>query len=59
MAGMQVVVVDCDDGGNIDMPDLQAKAASTRTSLAALMVTYPRTHGVFEEGDPRDLCHHP
>lgn len=50
MAGMEVVVVACDDEGNIDMDDLRAKAEKHRDHLAALMVTYPSTHGVFEEG---------
>ncbi|MCX6245515.1 MAG: aminomethyl-transferring glycine dehydrogenase [Bacteroidetes bacterium] len=49
MAGMKVVVVICDDKGNIDLPDLKAKAEQYKDSLAALMVTYPSTHGVFEE----------
>jgi glycine dehydrogenase len=49
MCGMQVVVVACDDDGNIDLPDLQKKAADHKDRLAALMVTYPSTHGVFEE----------
>ncbi len=49
MAGMKVVVVNCDDHGNIDMNDLKAKAAANKNNLAALMVTYPSTHGVFEE----------
>ena len=49
MAGMQVVVVSCDEDGNIDLPDLKAKAEQYRERLAALMVTYPSTHGVFEE----------
>ena len=49
MAGMQVVVVSCDEDGNIDVPDLKAKAEQYRERLAALMVTYPSTHGVFEE----------
>jgi len=49
MAGMQVVVVNCDEEGNISLDDLRAKAASYKDSLAALMVTYPSTHGVFEE----------
>jgi len=48
MAGMRVVVVDCDDQGNIDVEDLRAKCAEHATHLAALMVTYPSTHGVFE-----------
>ncbi len=49
MAGMQVVVVGCDEDGNIDMADLRAKAEKHSEALAALMVTYPSTHGVFEE----------
>ncbi len=49
MAGMTVVVVGCDENGNIDVDDLKAKAAQHADRLAALMVTYPSTHGVFEE----------
>ncbi|MFY9342485.1 MAG: aminomethyl-transferring glycine dehydrogenase [Planctomycetota bacterium] len=49
MCGMRVVVVACDDAGNIDLADLQKKAAEHSQHLAALMVTYPSTHGVFEE----------
>ena len=49
MCGMTVVVVKCDDDGNIDMADLNKKAAEHQDRLAALMVTYPSTHGVFEE----------
>ncbi|HNW98184.1 MAG TPA: aminomethyl-transferring glycine dehydrogenase [Bacteroidales bacterium] len=49
MAGMQVVVVKCDDKGNIDTNDLREKATQYKDTLAALMVTYPSTHGVFEE----------
>ncbi|HVZ47812.1 MAG TPA: aminomethyl-transferring glycine dehydrogenase [Gemmatimonadaceae bacterium] len=49
MAGMQVVVVKTDDRGNIDVADLKAKAEAHAADLAALMVTYPSTHGVFEE----------
>ena len=49
MAGMQVVVVKTDTSGNIDVADLKAKAAQHSANLAALMVTYPSTHGVFEE----------
>ena len=49
MAGMKVVVVRCDEDGNIDVPDLKAKAEQHSERLAALMVTYPSTHGVFEE----------
>lgn len=50
MAGMQVVIVKCDEKGNIDVVDLKAKAEEHSDKLAALMVTYPSTHGVFEEG---------
>jgi len=50
MAGYRVVVVACDDGGNVDLDDLAAKASTHRDALAALMVTYPSTHGVFEPG---------
>ncbi|MFT7521359.1 MAG: glycine dehydrogenase, partial [Kiritimatiellia bacterium] len=49
MAGMKVVTVKCDDQGNIDVADLTTKAQKHANSLAALMVTYPSTHGVFEE----------
>ncbi|MCL4858923.1 MAG: aminomethyl-transferring glycine dehydrogenase [Caldilineaceae bacterium] len=49
MAGMEVVVVACDEQGNIDVDDLRAKAEQHSAQLAALMVTYPSTHGVFEE----------
>jgi glycine dehydrogenase len=49
MAGMRVVVVACDDDGNVDVDDLRAKVEEHRHDLAALMVTYPSTHGVFEE----------
>ena len=49
MAGMQVVVVACDSHGNIDVADLKAKAAEHKDTLAALMITYPSTHGVFED----------
>jgi glycine cleavage system P protein (glycine dehydrogenase) len=55
MAGMRVVVVACDDRGNVDLDDLKKKAHEHRTELAALMVTYPSTHGVFEE-HIRDVC---
>lgn len=48
MAGMKVVIVKCDDDGNIDVEDLKAKATEHSANLAALMVTYPSTHGVFE-----------
>lgn len=50
MAGMEVVVVACDERGNVDLDDLRAKAAQHSQNLAAIMVTYPSTHGVFEEG---------
>ncbi len=50
MAGMRVIVVDTDDGGDIDLEDFEAKAAENSAHLAAAMVTYPSTHGVFEEG---------
>ena len=49
MCGMAVVVVKCDDQGNVDVDDLSAKAAAHADDLAAIMVTYPSTHGVFEE----------
>jgi glycine dehydrogenase len=50
MAGFKVVVTKCDDKGNIDIEDLKLQAEKNRDSLAGLMVTYPSTHGVFEEG---------
>lgn len=50
MAGMEVIVVKTDELGNIDISDLRAKAELHKENLAALMVTYPSTHGVFEEG---------
>lgn len=49
MAGMKVIVVDCDTNGNVDMSDLKAKAKEHANELAAAMITYPSTHGVFEE----------
>ena len=49
MAGMEVVVVACDDAGNVDVADLQTKISAHSDSLSALMITYPSTHGVFEE----------
>ncbi len=60
MAGMKVVVVKCDAEGNIDFPDLEEKSRRHSHDLAALMITYPSTHGVFEEGvrDICDLIHH-
>lgn len=48
MAGMKVVLVACDENGNVDMDDLTAKAEAHSSELAAIMVTYPSTHGVFE-----------
>ena len=50
MAGFEVVVVDCDANGNVDIGDLRDKAEKFSEKLAALMITYPSTHGVFEEG---------
>lgn len=55
MAGMKVVVVACDDKGNIDVADLKAKAEEHKENLAALMVTYPSTHGVFETAI-KEIC---
>ncbi len=55
MCGMKVVAVACDDQGNIDVEDLKAKAQKYSQELAALMVTYPSTHGVFEE-HIREIC---
>src|SRR6185503_15829649 len=55
MAGMKVVAVACDKDGNIDVADLRAKAAAHKNELAALMVTYPSTHGVFEE-TIKEIC---
>lgn len=55
MANMKVVVVDCDDNGNVDVADLKAKAEAHANDLACLMITYPSTHGVFEEA-VRDIC---
>jgi len=59
MAGLSVLVVGCDRAGNIDIEDLRAKAAQHADRLAALMVTYPSTHGVFEEriGEICDIVH--
>ncbi len=59
MAGMDVVVVQCDENGNIDVDDLKSKAKQYSESLAAIMVTYPSTHGVFEEsiGKVCDIVH--
>ncbi|MGB9430248.1 MAG: aminomethyl-transferring glycine dehydrogenase [Gammaproteobacteria bacterium] len=55
MAGMKVVVVVCDERGNVDIADLEAKAEQHKDDLAAVMITYPSTHGVFEEG-VRRIC---
>ena len=55
MAGLRVVVVGCDRDGNVDLDDLRAKATQHAERLAALMVTYPSTHGVFE-GEIRNIC---
>ena len=55
MAGMKVVVVDCDKYGNIDEADFKEKVNNNKNSLAAVMVTYPSTHGVFEH-KIKDLC---
>ena len=55
MAGMDVVVVACDAGGNVDVEDLRKKAAQHADRLAAVMITYPSTHGVFEERI-REIC---
>ncbi|NIQ84721.1 MAG: aminomethyl-transferring glycine dehydrogenase [Acidobacteria bacterium] len=55
MAGMRVVPVACDENGNVDVDDLEAKAAEHAADLAALMITYPSTHGVFEE-DIQRIC---
>lgn len=55
LAGMQVVVVACDERGNVDLADLTAKAERHSDRLAAVMITYPSTHGVFEEAI-RDIC---
>lgn len=55
MAGMQVVVVACDKNGNIDLADLRAKAEQAGDNLSCIMVTYPSTHGVYEE-TIREVC---
>ncbi len=55
MAGMDVVVVACDENGNVDTEDLRAKAQEHADKLSALMITYPSTHGVFEE-DVQEIC---
>jgi len=55
MCGLEVVVVACDDSGNVDVADLRAKAQQYVARLACLMITYPSTHGVFEEA-VREIC---
>lgn len=55
MAGMDVVVTKCDENGNIDLEDLRANVEKHKDNLAALMITYPSTHGVFEE-DIKEIC---
>src|SRR4029078_12268312 len=55
MAGMKVVVTKCDEAGNIDVADLKYNVEKYKDSLAGLMVTYPSTHGVFEEGI-KEIC---
>ncbi|WP_043310909.1 aminomethyl-transferring glycine dehydrogenase [Pseudomonas sp. ML96] len=55
MLSMRVVVVECDAAGNVDMDDLKAKAGEAGDKLACLMITYPSTHGVYEEGI-REIC---
>jgi glycine dehydrogenase len=55
LAGMRIVAVECDDHGNVDVEDLKKKADAHRDQLAALMITYPSTHGVFEERI-REIC---
>jgi len=59
MAGMKVVAVACDTNGNIDVADLRAKAEAHKTELACLMVTYPSTHGVFEDSIKEICGNHP
>ncbi|MBD9514624.1 aminomethyl-transferring glycine dehydrogenase [Pseudomonas sp. PDM22] len=55
MASMRVVIVECDKGGNVDLEDLKRKAAEAGEQLSCLMITYPSTHGVYEEGI-REIC---
>jgi len=55
MAGMEVVVTKCDEHGNIDLDDLREKVNENKENLAALMITYPSTHGVFEQ-DIKEIC---
>ncbi|WP_343576502.1 aminomethyl-transferring glycine dehydrogenase [Pseudomonas sp.] len=55
MASMRVVIVECDKGGNVDLEDLKRKAEEAGPQLSCLMITYPSTHGVYEEGI-REIC---
>ncbi len=55
LAGMRVVVVACDEAGNVDLDDLRAKIAANAETLSSLMITYPSTHGVYEH-DVREIC---
>ena len=55
MAGMRVVVVDCDDQGNIDIDDLKKKIMENEDNLSSVMITYPSTHGVFES-TIKEIC---
>jgi glycine dehydrogenase len=55
MAGMKVVVIECDESGNVSVADIKAKIAEHQANLAALMITYPSTHGVFESA-VSDIC---
>ena len=55
MAGMKVVVVNCDDNGNVDLNDLRKKVEENKNNLAALLITYPSTHGVYEE-KIKEIC---
>jgi len=55
MVSMRVVIVDCDKAGNVDLEDLKRKAAEAGDRLSCLMITYPSTHGVYEEG-VREIC---
>ncbi|MFK7819367.1 MAG: aminomethyl-transferring glycine dehydrogenase, partial [Planctomycetaceae bacterium] len=59
MAGMDIVVVKCDDDGNVDLADLKEKAEQHSANLACMMITYPSTHGVFEEhvSEPCEVVH--
>ena len=55
LAGMDIKIVKCDEAGKVDMDDLKSKAEAAKESLAAIMITYPSTHGVFEE-EIQDIC---